>query len=140
MLHPHIGELMPVGVTGLLFCIFEMYCPFVEPHGCTSLHPSGAYPPACNRLCKMIGSRFCNPAPCHFMMADVHESVEEGSCGDDNSASTELDAPDRSYADCFTVLYDELVGLVLPDVEIIGVVEDAPPFPNKFSAVALGAG
>jgi hypothetical protein len=74
------------------------------------------------------------------MMADMHQSVEEGAGGDNNGSGTELYAPNGSYAHGFTVLHDELVGLILPDIEVICVVENSAPFPDKLSAVTLGPG
>jgi hypothetical protein len=74
------------------------------------------------------------------MMTDVHESVEESACSNDNGSSAKLYAPDRSHAYGFTILYDEFLGLVLPDIEVVSVVEDAAPFPDKLSTVALCAG
>jgi len=70
----------------------------------------------------------------------VHQAVEESACGDDDALGIELCAPDGAYADSLAIVHEQFVGLVLPDVEVVGVIEDGSPLPDKLSTVALGTG
>ena len=74
------------------------------------------------------------------MVPDVHQSIEECACGDDDSLGAYLHAPYRLHTDGLSVLHYELLGLVLPDVEVRCAVDDASPFPYKLFSVTLGAG
>ena len=139
MLHPHIRELVPVGVTRLFFGVFKVDGSFVEPYWCPGFHPACTYAPLCDRPGEVMGSWFCNPSPCNLVMADVHESVEKSSCCYDDGTGTKLHTPYCPDANSLTVLHDELFRLVLPDVKIISVVEHPAPFPDELATIALGA-
>ena len=137
MLHPTERELVPVGVARLLLGVLKVDGALVESDGCPGLHSSGPHAPPCYRLCEMISGRFRYPATCHLLVADVHQSVEERPGGYHHRTGPELHAPYRLYAYGDAVFHYQLFGLVLPDVEIVGMVEPVAPFPDKLSPVAL---
>ena len=76
----------------------------------------------------------------------VHQAVEESSCRHDNGFGTQLHAPDglHSYHLLRLLLchrnrlHQQLISLVLPDIEVVGMVQDTTPFPDKLPTVTLG--
>ncbi len=140
MLHPHERKLVEVGVSGLFGGVFEVDCPLVETHRRARFHSSRSNAPARDALGEVIGGRFGAPAPRYLMVADVHQSVKEGAGGNDDGLGAEGHPPDGGDAYGLAMLHDELVGLVLPDVEVGRMVERATPLPDKLAAVTLCAG
>lgn len=139
MLHPHVAELMEIGVPRLFFRIFEMNGTLVQPHRCARFHSASPDTPSRDALGKMIGSRFGASATRHFVMSDMHETVEEGTRCDDHGLGSEGYPPDCGDAHGLAVLHEKLAGLVLPNVKVGSVVERVSPFPYKLSSVALCA-
>ena len=92
-----------------------------------------------HRVMLSVHGRFGASSAFHHLSAHVHQTVEEGSRSDDDALCIELGTPDGAHADGLAVSHEELVGLVLPDVEVVGVVEDGSPFPDKLATVALCA-
>ena len=85
----------------------------------------------------MGDGRFCDASSRHHLASDVHQSVEEGAGGDHHALRPDLRAPDGCDAHGLALFDDELVGLVLPDVQMVGFIEHTAPFPDEFSTVAL---
>ena len=109
----------------------------------------------------MRHGRFGNASSRHHAASYVHQSVEERACRHHYAFCPELHAPYCFHAHrhsaivlcgfkggrvAFLVadgiaarLHEEFVGLVLPDVESVNVVERLAPLPDELLAVALGA-
>ena len=123
-----------------------MYATLIDADWCTSLHACRTDAVTSNTFCQVRNGRFCNTSARYHPSSDVHQSVEEGTGSDDDGLGTKFTAPDGAHAKdalsdgrtighCF---YQQLVGLVLPDVEIRRFIEYGAPFPNELSSVALG--
>ena len=75
---------------------------------------------------------------CHIIAeTSVHLSVEESTGGDDYALRTKF-----CVEKCFNTLYlrvfhDYLLHLVLPDVEVVGVLKNVAPCGDKLGTVAL---
>jgi len=130
---------MEVGFAILSFGIFKMDGALVKAHGRTRLHSCGTNAPPCDGLCEVCNGRLSTSAAGNFVAADMHQAIEKGAGSNDHALSPDLYAPYRTHADGFPVLYEQLVSLVLPDVEIGGAVKSRPPPPDKLSSVALRA-
>ena len=133
----HITELMKSLFAGLLLCVFEVYTSSVDAYGCARLHTPYAYAVAGYALAEVQDSRLGASATRHLMLADVHESVEECACRHHHRAGMECYSPDGGNSHSHTVFDDECVCLVLPDIQIVGVVKYFAPFPDELSPVAL---
>ena len=88
-------------------------------------------------LRQVRNGRFGDASASNHFAPDVHQAVEKRARGDDNGLGPQLDAPDSAHADGLSVLYQQLIGLILPDVQTVGFIDMAPPFPDEFPAVAL---
>ena len=135
----HVAELMKVSLAVLPLGIFEVYRALVKSYGCARLHSCGANAPSRDGLGEVCNGRLGAASAWNLMSSDVHQTVEKGAGRDDDTLCAYLYAPYRAHADGFPVLYEQLVGLILPDVEIGGAVKSRPPPPDKLSSVALRA-
>ena len=136
----HVRELVEIAVARLFFHIFEMNTSLVNSDRSTGFHSGCSDTPSGDALRKVVYGRFGASSAFYHLSSYMHQSVEECSSGDDDALGIEFGSPDGFYADGFSVSYEQFVSLVLPDVEVVGVVEDGSPFPDKLSSVALGTG
>ena len=67
----------------------------------------------------------------------MHQSVKERPSRYHNTLGPKLRTPERSHANGHAILYKQLVGLVLPDVQSFGRIERFAPFRDEFSPIAL---
>ena len=130
-------ELMIVGLSRLWFHLIKVYRTAVNAHRGTRLHAIRTNPMARNALCKVVNSRLCTSSTLHLSLTDMHQSVEEGSRSDNHCTCIDINTPYRFDTQYLTILYQQLVGLVLKDVEIVRMVEYCAPFPDKFTTVTL---
>src|SRR5574344_19874 len=128
---------MEVAVARLLFHIFKVNAALVDADRCSRFHSCSRDSPSGDTFCKMMNGRFCASATFYHLSAHVHQSVEESAGSNDDALAVELSAPDGAHTDGFSVGNEQLVGLVLPDVEVVGVVEYGSPLPDEFTTVAL---
>ena len=131
-------ELVEVVLAVLHFHLLEMHRAAVDAHGCPRLHPRRRDAVARDALGEPTGGRLGNATASHLLAADVQQSVEKSAGGDDDTLRPDLHAPDGTDADSLTILYEQFVDLVLPNVEIGSGVKTLTPFPNEFPPVALG--
>ena len=146
----HIRELVEVVFSLLYLQVFEMYRPLVYTHGCTCLHTRRSDTVSRDTFSKMLYGWFGNPSACHHLPSDMHQSVEERSGCNHNSPRTQLHAPYRLHTNnplCVLrlssnsrLLHQQLFCLVLPDIEVGGLIQSSAPFPDKLTTVALGTG
>ena len=150
---------MEIGLSRLNLCILEMYRTTVNTHRGACFHSRRCNPVTCYAFCEMLNCRFCYSASRHHLAPNVHKSVEEGACGDDNGFGMKFNSPycaDTYNAFCvisgyfrtsclfvfcwFSVFfYEQFVCLVLPDIKVWCVVKHRTPLPYELSAVALCA-
>ena len=133
----HIRESVIVGLARLFLHILEVNRAAVDAHRCAGLHSRCCYAVSGDALGEVEHGWLGASASWHLMLAHVHESVEECSGCYHYCLCSERDAPHRLYAHRLAVLYDQLAGFVLPDVEVVGAVELRAPFPDELAAVAL---
>ena len=135
----HVTKLMVVVLALLNGHVLKVYASLVYAHGCSRLHPSHLNAILGNALGKMENGRFGNPSPNHLLPSDVHQTIEKCSCGYHDALSSQFSTPDSLHANRLAILYEQLVGLVLPDVQVVGIVECCSPLPDKLTPVALSA-
>ena len=136
----HIRELVEIAVARLFFHIFEMNTSLVNSDRSAGFHSGSSDAPSGDALRKVVNGRFGASSAFYHLSSYMHQAVQECSCGDDDALGVELGSPDGFYADGLSVSNEQFVCLVLPDVEVVGMVEDGSPFPDKLSSVALGTG
>ena len=124
----------------LYFHFLEMYASSVDAYRCPGFHPPVVYAVAGDGFGQMVRCRFGHTASGQLRVSDVHQAVQERAGRQDDAA-----CPDRYVEIClhashFSVLYEEFLHLVLPDMQIGCIFQDFPPCPDEFSTVALGAG
>ena len=133
----HVRELMEIDVARLLLHVFEVNAPLVDADWCSRFHSCRCDSPSGDAFREMMNGRFCASSTFHHLSSHVHQSVEESAGSNDDALGIEFCTPDGAHADCLSVCYEQLVGLVLPDVEVVGMVEDGSPFPDELATVAL---
>ena len=130
---------MEIGLAVLPLHEAEIDAAAVDAHGCTRLHASVAYAVCGDALGQTFRRRFRHSSALHFRAANVHESVEEGACGDDDALSPKFGTEHRVHTDHCAVLDHQFGGHVLPDVQVGRLIEHVAPGPDVFLTVALGA-
>ena len=135
----HEAELVEVVFTQLDFHVFEMNRALVDADRCSCLHPVVSDAMTGNAFCEVLHGRFCNASALNHLTADVHQAVQEGSGCDDHALGIQRHAPDGSDPDSLSVFHDQFLCLVLPHIEVVGMVERPPPFPDELAPVALCA-
>ena len=128
---------MEVDVARLLLHVFKVNAPLVDAHRRSGFHSCRRDSPSGDALGEVVHGRFCASSAFYHLSSHVHQSVQESAGSDDDALGVELGSPDGAHADGLAVGNEQFVGLVLPDVEMVGVVEDGSPFPYKLAAVAL---
>ena len=150
---------MVVLFSGLFLQQTEVNAALVDAHGSARLHSVYTNAPASDAFREMRHGRFGNASSRHHAASNMHQSVEERACRHHYAFRPELHAPYRFHAhrhsaivlcgfksgvivflvavDVAARLHEEFVGLVLPDVESIDVVERLAPLPDELLAVAL---
>ena len=114
-----------------------MHRTLVDAHGRSCLHPCRAYAVACDALGEAGHGRFGYASAGQLVAPDVHQSVEEGSGGHHHASRVQFHAPYSLYSNGSSVFHDQLACLILPDVEVGGIVEHRAPLPDELAAVAL---
>ena len=133
----HVRELVEIAVARLFFHIFEMNTSLVDSDRSTGFHSGSSDAPSGDALRKVVYGRFGASSAFYHLSSYMHQAVQECSCGDDDALGVELGSPDGFYADGLSVSNEQFVCLVLPDVEVVGMVEPVAPFPNELSPIAL---
>ncbi len=133
-----IGKLMKIRISLLFVHIFEMNTSLVNADRSACFHPFRSYTPASDTFCEMVDSRFCASSAFDHFSSDVHETIEKCTGSDDNAFSMKFCIPNGTYTYCFTLFDNKLFCLILPYIEIWGVVNDRTPFPDKFTTITLG--
>ena len=133
----HVAELVKIHLAVLPFHFLEMNGACVNSYGCACLHSVNGDPVTGNALAKSINGGFCTASSRNLHFANVHQSVKERACSNDNTLGTELCTPERSHANGCPVFNKQFVSLVLPDVQSFGRIERFAPFGDVFSPIAL---
>ena len=136
---PEERELVVVVLAGLFLHVLEVDRALVDAYRSAGFHPCLSHTPSLDAFGEVVDGGFGAASALDFPSADVHEAVEEGAGGDDDGPGAEFHAPycSHSYDRPRGAVDEELVGLVLEDVEVRGVVEDMSPLPDELPAVAL---
>ena len=92
--------------------------------------------------------RFSNSSAWHHLASDMHQSVQESARSDDDAFGIELSSPNGAHADgtndriartsICRIFYQEFVCLILPDIQILCLIQMPAPLPDKLPSVALG--
>ena len=130
-------ELMIVGLSRLWFHLIKVYRTAVNAHRSTRLHAISTNTMARNALRKVVNSRLCASSTFYLSFPDMHQSIKEGARSDNHCACIDVNTPYRSDTQYLTILYQQFVGLILKDVEIVRMVEYCAPFPDKSATVTL---
>ena len=141
-----IGEFVVSVLAILSLHILEMNATLIDTDGSARLHASRTDAVAGDAFGEMGHGGFGDASTRYHLPTDMHQAVEEGAAGDDDGLGPDFCAPDSLHAhhlipDGETVrhrLYQQLIGLVLPDVEIRRGIQHGAPFPDKLTPVALG--
>ena len=135
--HVHVGEAVVVRVAILLLHQREIHAALVDPHRGARLHASAADAMLRDGFREQWRSRFCDASSREFVAPDVHQSVEEGASGNHHAFRSEFCTKESFNSLNFSVFNDDFLYLVLPNVEIFRVFEDASPSPDEFLSIAL---
>ena len=130
-------ELMIIRLSRLWFHLIKVDRTAINAHRCTCLHAISTNTMTRNALCKVVNSRFCTSSTLHLSLTDVHQSVKESSCCDNHCTCVDVNTPYCLDTQYLTILYQQLVGLILKDVEVVRMVEYCAPFPDKFTTITL---
>ena len=109
----------------------------VDAHGRARFHSSRTNAVAGDALGEVWHGRFGTAPAGNHLAPHMQQSVQKGARGDDHALGPELNAPHRAHTHSLALFHQQFVGLVLPDVESVDMVEHLAPFPNKAPAVAL---
>ena len=142
----HIRELIIAILAILSLYILEMNAALVDTNRCTSLHTSRTNAVTSDTLSKVRHGRLCNTSTRNHLSSNVHQTIEEGACSNDDSLCSDFSAPDgldahhlfpdgRTVRHCF---HQQFISLVLPDVEIRSCIQNGAPLPDKLSSITLG--
>ena len=119
-----------------------MYRAPVYAHWSARLHASAPYAMAYDALCQFLGRRFGTTSALQFRAADVHEAVQEGAGGQDYGLGAERNVHVGLHARhllCLLV-HEQFPHLVLPDAQVLRVLQNLSPFPDELCPVALCPG
>ena len=94
----------------------------------TGFHSGCSDTPSGDALRKVVYGGFGASSAFNHLSSYMHQTVEECSSGDDDALGIEFGSPDGFYADGFSVSYEQFVSLVLPDVEVVGMVRSHRKF------------
>ncbi len=128
---------MEVRFTILNLQILKMNRASVNPYRSSCFHPFRMNTMSSNAFGKSGNGRFRYSSSWKLMPSDVHQSVKKRSSCNYNTPGIESNAPYSANSSSRAVLHEQFLSLVLPDIEIVGIVEHSAPLPYKFPAVAL---
>ena len=94
----------------------------------------------CDTLGEVHCGRFGNASSRHHLSANVHQSVQEGACGDHYAFGIDVHSPDGVHSNGGFSFGKQFIHLVLPHVEQRCIVQCGAPLPDVFSSVALCSG
>ena len=112
---------------------------FIDADWSASLHPRCADTMTGDAFCEMGDCWLRNSTASHHLPSDMHQSVEEGSCRQHHTLRKEFSTPDGSDTDGLTVLNQQLICLILPDVEVWCGVKMSAPLPDELPSIALSS-
>ena len=138
--HPvfsHEAELVEVVFALLYLHVLKVHRPHVYAHRRAGLHPCASYSVACYAFGQVFHGRLGYASAWQLLASYVQQSVQEGSRRYHHALGSQFNAPHGLHSRGLAVLYYELAGLVLPDVEVGRRVEHLAPFPYKLASVAL---
>ena len=130
---------MEIVIAWLQGHLLEVNASSVDANRCTRLHATHRDSVLGDAFREVKRGRFGTASASQFRAADVHKSVEEGSCCDDDAARQEGHAEIGLDARNTPVLDEEFPYLILPDAQVRLVLNHLSPSPDKASPVALGA-
>ena len=120
---------MEIVFSRLWFHVLKVNASPIDANRCACLHPTNGNSMACNGFCQMIGGWFCCSSARHHFSSDMHQAVEERASGDNNAFSEKSDTPYGSDTGYLTVLNQQFLDSVLPDVQIGCILENFSPCP-----------
>ena len=136
----YITKLVKIAITLLHIHGFKMHTSLINSDRSSRFHASRSNAKTGDTFGEMVHRRFCTATAFHHFTTDMHQSIEESSCGNDYAFGFEFCTPNGSYAHSFTLFNEQFVGLVLPNVQIFSRIKCCSPCPNKLLSVALCTG
>ena len=135
----HERELVEVILSVLPLHLVEMNASPIYSHRCSCLHPSCLNAQSGDALCEEEACRLRTSASWPLCLAYVHEAIQECACCDDYASGQDGYSQIRAYSRYLPVVGEEFFHLILPDAQILRVLQYFPPCPDKLSSVTLGA-
>ena len=96
----------------------EMYAPGIDAHRGSGLHPASGDSVAGDGFGQVIGGGFRTASSGQHLVPDMHQTVQECSCGKDDTFGAEGDSPTGDESRYFSVLDNQFFYGVLPDMEV----------------------
>ena len=122
----------------LFFQTAEVNAALVYANRCACFHPCSTDAMLRDTIGEIGYCRLGYASSRYLLATYVQQSVEESACSHYYAASFDLCSPDGANADDFVFFCQQLTHLVLPDVEVVSIVECPSPLPDEFSSIALG--
>ncbi len=91
----------------------------------------------CDGFGQSVGCGFCHASACQLGASDVHETIQEGTGGEDDAFGSEGDVEQGGEPGYFAVFDDKFTHGVLPDMQVGGVLQYFAPCPDELVAVTL---
>ena len=141
----HITELIRSVFAWLNLQILEMNRTFINTNGGSCLHASRNNPMTGDAFCEMWHCGLCDTSSGNHLSSDMHQAIQESASCHNHTFCIDLCAPDGLYADSTDAslagnrLYQQLISLILPDIQILCFIEMPAPLPDELSSVALGS-
>ena len=114
----HERETVKVIFSVLCFHQFIVYTATVNTNRSTGLHSSCNDSVTSDRLGQMVRSRFGDSSSRQLFAADMHQPVQESSCGQHDTFCMECNSPASGQSGYFTIFDYQLLYCILPDMQI----------------------
>ena len=112
------GKTVEVVFAILRFHLIEMYATGIDTDRSSGLHSAGCDSVAGDGFGQVVRGGFGTASSGQHFMTDMHQAVQESSCGKDDTFGAEGYSPTGDESRYFSVLDNQFFYGVLPDMEV----------------------